>query len=361
MSLPALAALGGLGGLLTAFGVNDLRDIGEAANMAAQDITKELIDPETGTGLTQFKPYTMTTATGGTFGAGLRDDGTMGTTLTLSQPEKTFQDKMFSSAGDFFTKATQDTGARTEDLYGQLRAIQAPEEQAQRQALEERLAAQGRLGVQTAQFGGTPEAATLAMAQERAKNEAMFGAMQQARQEQAQQAALGSQFLGQSYMPQAQMLNAIQGTSLFPQMQQQAQLYGAGQFGETMMSGVEAQLLAEQARANLIGGLGSSMLSGLFAPVATQGGGVGNILTTLFSSDVRLKDNIEKVGTVDGINLYTWDWTKEGKDIAGDQKAFGVLAQEIQQIRPSAVIEGSDGYLRVDYSKLPEVSALVEV
>lgn len=269
-----LSGLGGLGGLLTGFGVNELRDVGEAANTAAQDLASQLQD------LSTFKPYTMTTATGGTFSAGTGEDG-MGTTMTLSEPEKALQQQMFGGAGDFFSRAMQDTGARTQDLYGQMRAIQTPEEEAQRLALEERLAAQGRLGVQTAQFGGTPEALSLNMAQERAKNEAMFGAMQQARQEQAQQAALGQQFLGQSYVPQAQMLNAIQGTSLFPQMQQQAQLFGAGQFGETSMSGIEAQLLAEQARANLIGGLGSSMLSGLFTPVATTGGGVGNILTSL--------------------------------------------------------------------------------
>lgn len=273
-NIGTLAALGGIGGLLTGFGVNQLSDVGEAANMAAQDIAAQLQS------LSTFKPYTMTTAMGGQFGAAAGDDG-MTTTLSLSPQEQALQQQMFGGAGDFFSRAMQDTGARTEDLYGQMRAIQAPEEEMQRQALEERLAAQGRLGVQTAQFGGTPESLALNMAQERAKNEAMFGAMQQARQEQAQQAALGQQFLGQSYVPQAQMLNAIQGTSLFPQMQQQAQLFGAGQFGETMMSGIEAQLLAEQARANLIGGLGSSMLSGLFTPVATSEGGVGNILTDL--------------------------------------------------------------------------------
>ena len=272
--LLALLGIGTAGGLLTGAGMNQLTDVGEAANMAAQDIAAQIQE------MTMFKPYTMTTATGGTFGAGLGPDG-MGTSMTLSPAEKAFQQQMFGQAGDFFTSAAQDTGDRTADLYQQMRAIQTPEEQAQRQALEERLAAQGRLGVQTAQFGGTPEALSLNMAQERAKNEAMFGAMQQARQEQAQQAALGQQFLGQSYMPQSQMLNVIQGTSLFPQLQQQAQLFGAGQFGETMMSGIEAQLLAEQARANLLGGLGSSMLSGLFTPVATSEGGVGNILTDL--------------------------------------------------------------------------------
>ena len=270
-----LLGLGGAGGLLTTLGLGDLRDIGEAANTQAQDLASELQD------LSTFKPYTMTTATGGTFGAGVGEDGTMGTTMTLSPEEQAFQQQMFGQAGDLFTSAAQDTGARTQDLYRQMRAIQSPEEQAQRMALEERLAAQGRLGVQTAQFGGTPEALSLNMAQERAKNEAMFGAMGQARQEQAQQAALGQAFLGQSYVPQAQMLNAIQGTSLFPQMQQQAQLFGAGQFGETSMSGLEAQLLAEKTRANLIGGLGSSLLGGLFSPVAGKDGATNVFLDLL--------------------------------------------------------------------------------
>ena len=80
-------------------------------------------------------------------------------------------------------------------------------------------------------------------------------------------------------MPQAQLLNAMQAQQLYPQLQQQAQLFGTGQYGETMMSGLEARLIAEQARANLIGGLGSGLLGGLFSPIATQGGGVGSLFT----------------------------------------------------------------------------------
>jgi len=50
----------------------------------------------------------------------------------------------------------------------------------------------------------------------------------------------------------------------YQQMQQQGQLFGAGQYGETMMSGLEARLVAEQAKANLLGGIGSGLLSGVF-------------------------------------------------------------------------------------------------
>jgi hypothetical protein len=54
------------------------------------------------------------------------------------------------------------------------------------------------------------------------------------------------------------------------ELQQQAQLYGTGLFGETAMSGLESRLLAEQARANLLGGIGSNILAGLFTPQVNQ-------------------------------------------------------------------------------------------
>jgi hypothetical protein len=271
-----LAILGlGTGGLLTGFGINELRDVGEAAGAAATDVASELTE------MSQFKPFTVTSATGGTFGVGQGPEGQTQVTMALSPEEKAFQQAMFGGAGTLFGQAMQDTAQREQDIYGRIRAAQMPEEQIQQQALEERLAAQGRLGVQTAQFGGTPEALTLAKAREQAKNQAMLGAIGQAQAEQMQQAQLGSQFLGQSYMPQSQLLNVQQASQLYPQLQQQAQLYGAGQYGETMLSGIEAQLLAEQARANLIGGLGSSLLGGLFTPVAQQSGGATNILMDL--------------------------------------------------------------------------------
>jgi len=48
-----------------------------------------------------------------------------------------------------------------------------------------------------------------------------------------------------------------------------------------MMSGIEAQLIAEQARANLLGGIGSGLLGGLFSPVAS-GGVIGTGIGALF-------------------------------------------------------------------------------
>ena len=71
---------------------------------------------------------------------------------------------------------------------------------------------------------------------------------------------------------------------------------------------------------------------------------------TAYKSDARLKTNIKMVEQVDGVNMYTWDW-KEDAPVKGDMN-YGVLAQEVAETHPEAVVTGDDGYLIVDYSKL---------
>ena len=195
--------------------------------------------------------------------------------MTLSPQEQMLQQQLFGGAGQFFGQAQMPTQAREQAIFERMRAAQRPEEQRQRLALEERLAAQGRLGTSSAAYGGaTPEQLAMAAAQEEARTRSMLGAMQQAQAEQMQQAGLGQQFLGASYMPQAQLLAATQPAQRMAELQQQAQLYGTGLFGETAMSGLESRLLAEQARANLLGGIGSNVLAGLFTPQVTKSGTV---------------------------------------------------------------------------------------
>jgi hypothetical protein len=68
--------------------------------------------------------------------------------------------------------------------------------------------------------------------------------------------------LSSAYVPQAQALNALQATSLFPQLQQRGQLQGAGLFGEASISGLEALLASGVGQANLMGQVGTGLLSG---------------------------------------------------------------------------------------------------
>ena len=81
---------------------------------------------------------------------------------------------------------------------------------------------------------------------------------------------------------------------------------------------------------------------------------IGGIATVAAASDERLKDNIEYYDTMpNGVKVYTWDWNETAKKLGVDTTpSFGVIAQEIIKTHPDAVMEGDDGYLRVNYGKI---------
>ena len=278
LAQPDVLLPGVVGGLLTGEAYGRLSDIGREARTGAEALAAQQMEQ------TQFRPFTVTTATGAGMGTQVTPEGGIETTMGLSPQEVALQNQLLGGAGGFFGQAVQPREAREQAIFERMRRAQRPEEERQRLALEERLAAQGRLGVSSAAYGGaTPEMLAMATAQEEARNRAMLTAMQQAQAEQAQQAGLGQQFLGASYLPQTQLLAATQPAQRMAELQQQAQLYGTGLFGETALSGIESRLLAEQARANLLGGIGSNILAGLFTPQVTKSGtvidpgGFGNI------------------------------------------------------------------------------------
>ena len=64
-----------------------------------------------------------------------------------------------------------------------------------------------------------------------------------------------------------------------------------------------------------------------------------------FTSDIRLKSNIERVGTHPlGIGVYEYD-------IDGHRER-GVMAQEVLNVKPEAVLMGDDGFYMVNYGAL---------
>ncbi len=81
------------------------------------------------------------------------------------------------------------------------------------------------------------------------------------------------------------------------------------------------------------GGMGGGMMGG---------GGRGGR-----RSDITLKHDIAFIGQLDnGIGFYRFAYN--GSDTA----YVGVMAQDVQRVRPDAVTRGRDGYLRVFYDKL---------
>lgn len=284
-----------------------------------------------------------------------------------SPTEQAISSGAFTGAQTLLDAVTTDRATREQDIYDRIRATQLAEEERQRLALEERLASQGRLGVQTAMFGGTPEQLALAKAQEESQARASLAAIQQAQAEQAQQARLGTQLLGAAYLPEAQAQNALQRGLMASQLAQRGQLYGTGLFGEASIAGLDALLGAGIGQAELMGRLGTGLLGGAIQGSGGGQGGIGEIVGDLVAeygpqavnyvkglfSDVRLKENIQKIGvSPNGFNVYTWDWNEDGKRLAGNTPSVGVIAQEVEQVMPDAVSIGAEGYLLVDYSQI---------
>jgi hypothetical protein len=173
--------------------------------------------------------------------------------------------------------------------------MQTPEEERQRMELEQRLFAQGRGGVQTAQYGGTPEQLAMAKAQAEAQNQAGLMAMQQAGTE--EQAALNralslsgqaGQFAGMSSDLQSAGLNRGLGLSqlgMAGSQQQQAQEMArlqqlmALQQGDIGAAG--AQQALQQGNLGLAGGMFGLGQQATQSPYQTQSMGLQNLLAQL--------------------------------------------------------------------------------
>jgi hypothetical protein len=265
-STAAALGLGTAGLALAERGYEDIGDIGKQAYgefTGPDGLAQQL------SGMLEFQPYTVTSATGGQFG--MTQDpatGQMQYDLQLSPEEQQLYQDQLQRAGTFFEQASMPTADREQQVYERMRTAMSPEEERQRLALEQRLAAQGRLGTRTGMFGGTPEALTLAKAQEEARNQAMLNAMQFAGQEQQRMAQLGSGMLAAGYVPQAQLLSALQPGMTAAEQRRQAISEQAGTYGQTYAAGLEALLQSGLGQANLAGGFGADVaktaLGGLF-------------------------------------------------------------------------------------------------
>jgi hypothetical protein len=270
-----------------------------------------------------FKPFTVSGPTGSV------SAGPTGTTYTLGGAGQQLQSALESSAlsrfnttpagvgqlgtaagqamgvgGQFMGQIGMPMGAREQEVYDRIRATQLGEEERQRLALEERLFSQGRGGVRTAMFGGTPEQLALAQAQEEAQNRASLAAIQQAQAEQQQQAAIGSQFTGLgagltaqqqaleagqqqmglgalqgAYIPQAAMLSAFSPALSVASLEDVARRQGGELALESQMANISGLVGQRAALANLYGNIYGGLGSGLGGLL---GGGEGSLLDLVF-------------------------------------------------------------------------------
>jgi len=287
---PTAGLIGAIGqGVLTQKGIEDIGQARQEANIffgGQPDL------PTYAGGLlgeierqSQFKPFTVT----GTNVFGQPAAATIsqtGTELALSPEEAQLQRSLTGfgqGAFDFLSDPaareaeqtaligmlTQDPAARAAreaDIFGRLEAAQAPERERARLQLEERLFGQGRGGVRTSMFGGTPEQLALNKAIEEQRARSAVSAMEQARAEQALQSQqtlqglqefrgrmgllgqMGLQAIPTAYTPQQELLRTLTPQLEAARLASSLQATGLGLGAGVAESAIESQLGFEALR-----------------------------------------------------------------------------------------------------------------
>lgn len=188
--------------------------------------------------------------------------------------------QLYGGAQAAMQRALGDTSAREQEIFNRAMAMQEPGLQRAQAAQQAREYAMGRGGVRGSQFGGTAEDAAMARARAEAMNQASFQAMGQAQQEAMNQAQMGN-IAGQlglqgyttSFTPMQQQLNAMQVAQQGANMAQTGQLTGAGYLAQLGLGGLQSQINADLAAAQLYGnlaGAGATALQG----IAGSGGSI---------------------------------------------------------------------------------------
>ena len=247
----------------------------------------------------QFKPFTVTSPTGA-----MASLSPTGMTAQLSPEEAQIQQSLmgfgqqaFDFLGDPMARGEEQTNiigmltqdpaqraGREADIFQRLEAMQAPERERARLQLEERLLGQGRLGVRTSMFGGTPEQLALSKAIEEQRAGSAVSAMEQARQEQALQSQqtlqglsefrgrmgllgqLGLQSVPTAYTPQQELLRTLTPQLEASRLASSLQATGLGLGAGLAESAIESQLGFEGLR----NALRQQQYQGLFDLLRTE-------------------------------------------------------------------------------------------
>ena len=234
------------GGVTAGVGLFDridrVEDIGDDALTRSQAIGQQAVEG------TEFRPYTTTSQTGN---VSVANDGSID--ARLSDQMQAISDQALGGASDLFAQAAIDPNTRQGQIFQQLMAGLAPQQERERLALEGRLQSQGRGGLRSAAFGGSPEQ----LARQKAQQEAQLSALIQARgigsAEQLQQGNLASQFLTSGMDPNRQLLNELNPAIQSAQLGAQGQLAGQDLQAQAETTGLEARIQAESIAAGLYG------------------------------------------------------------------------------------------------------------
>ena len=193
---------------------------------------------------------------------------------------------------------SENLASTEQTAFDRLQALRQPEQERAQLALNQNLIAQGRQGLRTAQFGGSPEqlalskaiqeqtgrdalsAMQLARTDAQAQSNARLAALQQQAREKQLGANIATQFLGQSYTPQTALLQAIQPSLNIADMSttagRQLGQYGLGLGQSQMAYDLGAQSAATNLRNQTLKGLFDLMIADRNANATENAGATVN-------------------------------------------------------------------------------------
>lgn len=84
-------------------------------------------------------------------------------------------------------------------------------------------------------------------------------------------------------------------------------------------------------------------------------GAIGSIGAAIAGSDIQLKIDIEQVGSLeDGLGVYNFRYRGD----TSNTLYKGVMAQDVERLRPEALGPVVEGFMTVDYSQIPELGQM---
>ena len=304
------------------------RQAGEGAYERATGFGEQLAGQAAGT----FKPFTVSTGLGP--GISVGQEGGVSVTMPESQQAdlkalaRSGAQQLTGAIGPGTLQAEQERiqgmllgqglGGAQQDIFSQLQALRQPEQERQRLALEERLFSQGRTGVRTDMFGGTPEQFAMEKAiQEQQAADALMarqqaGAEQQQRagliaqalglggQQQALQAELGLGGVQAAFVPQQQALSLLGAAAPFSELSTRAGLQGVTTRGALELGGLESLTGAYGQAAALEQAQLNALVNSLFG----TGQQTGSLFGGLFGTETEKTESqtqLEALGKLLGI------------------------------------------------------------
>lgn len=133
-----------------------------------------------------------------------------------------------------------------------------------------------------------------------------------------------------------------QGTQMLGHINSAA---GMGISGQNQAAGMGINALTNQANMyNNQFGVFANNNAAMMRQILGTGSEVAGAM--IGASDIRIKQNINKVGEINGHNVYTFEFKSNPGKLE-----MGVMAQEVEEIMPEAVFE-IDGVKHVNYSKI---------